>query len=49
MLTKYSEERLLGSSEDGFDEDINKLFQSVKTALTQAEEAQNAEPADAAE
>lgn len=49
MLTKYSEERLLGSSEDGFDEDISKLFQSVKAALEQAEQAQDAEPNDTAE
>ena len=44
MLTKYSEERLMGSSEDGFDENISKLFQSVKAALEQAEQAQDAEP-----
>ena len=49
MLTKYSEERLLGSSEDGFDENISKLFQSVKAALEQAEQAQDAEPNDTAE
>ena len=49
MLTKYSEERLLGSSEDGFDENISKLFQSVKAALEQAEKAQDAEPNDTAE
>ena len=49
MLTKYSEERLLGSSEDGFDENISKLFQSAKAALDQAEQAQDAEPNDTAE
>lgn len=49
MLTKYSEERLLGSSEDGFDKNISKLFQSVKAALEQAEQAQDAEPNDAEE
>ena len=49
MLTKYSEERLMGSSEDGFDENISKLFQSVKAALEQAEKAQDAEPNDTAE
>ena len=49
MLTKYSEERLMGSSEDGFDENISKLFQSVKAALEQAEQAQDAEPNDTAE
>ena len=49
MLTKYSEERLLGRSEDGFDENISKLFQSVKAALEQAEQAQDAEPNDAEE
>lgn len=49
MLTKYSEERLLGSSEDGFDENISKLFQSVKVALEQAEKAQDAEPNDTEE
>lgn len=49
MLTKYSEERLLGSSEDGFDENISKLFQSVKAALEQAEQAQDAEPNDTEE
>lgn len=49
MLTKYSEERLLGSSEDGFDENISKLFQSVKAALEQAEKAQDAEPNDTEE
>ena len=49
MLTKYSEERLQGSSEDGFDENISKLFQSVKAALEQAEQAQDAEPNDTAE
>ena len=46
MLTKYSEERLMGSSEDGFDENISKLFQSVEAALEQAEQAQDAEPND---
>ena len=49
MLTKYSEERLMGSSEDGFDENISKLFQSVKAALEQAEKAQDAEPNDTEE
>ena len=49
MLTKYSEERLLGSSEDGFDENISKLFQSVKAALEQAEQAQDAAPNDTEE
>ena len=49
MLTKYSEERLLGSSEDGFDENISKLFQSAKATLEQAEQAQDAEPNDTAE
>ena len=49
MLTKYSEERLLGSSEDGFDENISKLFQSAKSELDQAEQAQDAEPNDTAE
>ena len=49
MLTKYSEERLLGSGEDGFDENISKLFQSVKAALEQAEQAQDAEPNDTEE
>ena len=49
MLTKYSVERLLGSSEDGFDENISKLFQSVKAALEQAEQAQDAEPNDTEE
>lgn len=49
MLTKYSEERLLGSSEDGFDENISKLFQSAKATLEQAEQAQDAEPIDTAE
>ena len=49
MLTKYSAERLLGSSEDGFDENISKLFQSVKAALEQAEQAQDAEPNDTEE
>ena len=49
MLSKYSEERLLGSSEDGFDENISKLFQSVKAALEQAEKAQDAEPNDTEE
>lgn len=49
MLTKYSEERLLGSSEDGFDKNISKLFQSVKAALEQAEQAQDAEPNDTEE
>ena len=49
MLTKYSEERLMGSSEDGFDENISKLFRSVKTALEQAEQAQDAEPNDTEE
>ena len=49
MLTKYSEERLLGSSEDGFDENISKLFRSVKAALEQAEQAQDAEPNDTEE
>jgi len=46
MLTKYSEERLLGSS---FDENISKLFQSAKATLEQAEQAQDAEPNDTAE
>ena len=49
MLTKYSEERLMGSSEDGFDENISKLFQSVKAALEQAEKAQDEEPNDTEE
>lgn len=49
MLTKYSEERLMGSSKDGFDENISKLFQSVKAALEQAEQAQDAEPNDTEE
>lgn len=49
MLTKYSEERLLGSSEDGFEENISKLFQSAKATLEQAEQAQDAEPNDTAE
>ena len=49
MLTKYSEERLLGSSEDVFDENISKLFQSTKATLEQAEQAQDAEPNDTAE
>ena len=49
MLTKYSEGRLMGSSEDGFDENISKLFQSVKAALEQAEKAQDAEPNDTEE
>ena len=49
MLTKYSEERLMGSSEDGFDENISKLFQSAKSELDQAEQAQDAEPNDTAE
>ena len=49
MLTTYSEERLMGSSEDGFDENISKLFQSVKAALEQAEKAQDAEPNDTEE
>lgn len=49
MLTKYSEERLLGSSEDGFDENISKLFQSAKSELDQAEQAQDAEPNDTEE
>ena len=49
MLTKYSEERLMGSSEDGFDENISKLFQSAKATLEQAEQAQDAEPNDTAE
>lgn len=49
MLTKYSEERLLGSGEDGFDENISKLFQSAKATLEQAEQAQDAEPNDTAE
>ena len=49
MLTKYSEERLLGSSEDGFDENISKLFQSAKATLEQAEQAQDAEPNDTEE
>ena len=49
MLTKYSEERLMGSSEDGFDENISKLFQLVKAALEQAEQAQDAEPNDTEE
>lgn len=49
MLTKYSEERLLGSSEDGFDENISKLFQSAKSELDQAEKAQDAEPNDTEE
>ena len=49
MLTKYSEERLLGSSENGFDKNISKLFQSVKAALEQAEQAQDAEPNDTEE
>ena len=49
MLTKYSEERLMGSSEDGFDENISKLFQSVKAALEQAEKAPDAEPNDTEE
>ena len=49
MLTKYSEERLLGSGEDGFDENISKLLQSVKAALEQAEQAQDAEPNDTEE
>ena len=48
-VRKYSEERLLGSSEDGFDENISKLFQSVKAALEQAEQAQDAEPNDTEE
>lgn len=49
MLTKYSEERLLGSSEDGFDENISKLFQSAKATLEQVEQAQDAEPNDTEE
>ena len=49
MLTKYREERLLGSSEDGFDENISKLFQSAKATLEQTEQAQDAEPNDTAE
>lgn len=49
MLTKYSEERLMGSSEDDFDENISKLFQSAKATLEQAEQAQDAEPNDTAE
>ena len=49
MLTKYSEERLMGSSKDGFDENISKLFQSVKAALEQAEQAQDAGPNDTEE
>ena len=49
MLTKYSEERLMGSSEDGFDENISNLFQSVKAALEQVEQAQDAEPNDTEE
>ena len=48
MLTKYREERLLGSSEDGFDENISKLFQSAKATLEQTEQAQDAEPNDTA-
>ena len=49
MLPKYSDERLLGSSEDGFDENISKLFQSAKATLEQAEQAQDAEPNDTEE
>ena len=39
LVQKYSEERLLGNTEDGFDADINKLFEAVQQQM----ERQNTE------
>lgn len=39
LVQKYSEERLLGNTEDGFDADINKLFEAVQQQM----ERQNSE------
>lgn len=33
LVQKYSEERLLGNTEDGFDADINKLFEAVQQQM----------------
>ena len=32
-MQKYSEDRLLGKTEDGFDADINKLFEAVQQQM----------------
>lgn len=33
LVQKYSEDRLLGNTEDSFDADINKLFEAVKNQI----------------
>ena len=33
LVQKYSEDRLLGKTEDGFDADINKLFEAVQQQM----------------
>lgn len=33
LVGKYSEDRLLGNTEDGFDSDINKLFEAVRQQM----------------
>lgn len=33
LVQKYSEDRLLGKTEDGFGEDINKLFEAVQKQM----------------
>ena len=33
LVQKYSEDRLLGNTEDGFDTDINKLFEAVQQQM----------------
>ena len=33
LVQKYSEDRLLGNTEDGFDSDINKLFEAVQQQI----------------
>nr|WP_297274696.1 hypothetical protein [uncultured Agathobaculum sp.] len=33
LVQKYSEERLLGNTEDGFDADINKLFEAAQQQM----------------
>ena len=33
LVQKYSEDRLLGNTEDGFDADINKLFEAVQQQI----------------
>ena len=44
LVSKYTEDRLLGNTEGCFDSDINKLFEAVQKSLDKAETAAVEQP-----